>query len=278
MSKSEDRAERGIRVYLSEISRYPLIDFEREQELSRRIMAGDKSAESELTNANLRLVVKIAKSYMSSEINFLDLIQEGNMGLMRAVKKFDFRKCCRFSTYASWWIKQAISRAVANKKRVIRLPHRKEEALKKINYAIDYFNNAHQRVPSVDEIADETGLTFRDIITVMNLSGNPISLDSEINLNNGTLHDVITDEKYMPEKNYIDQSMKQDTYEFLDLLKKREKNILMHRFALHSDKKKTLKEIGEIMNISPETVRQIELKALKTLRAKGDEIREYLYS
>ncbi len=208
----------------------------------------------------------------------MDLIQEGNLGLIKAAEKYDYRKEVRFSTYASWWIKQSVSRAITNKRRAIRLPHRKEEALKRLQKISEDFSQEYYRQPSVDELAAYTGMDQQDVSSVMDLAALTVSLDSDINMNNGTLLDVLEDNSYSPDNELVEKSLKEDTRRFLDILREREKTILKYRFAFDEDKKYTLKMIGEKMGISPETVRQIEMRALKKLRTEAEPIRAYFYN
>jgi RNA polymerase primary sigma factor len=279
MKKTQyDDSDLTLHAYLEEISRFKLLDFDEELDFSRRIENGDHDALTALINANLRLVVKIAKAYVSPDMVLMDLIQEGNLGLIKAAEKYDYRKEVRFSTYASWWIKQSISRAITNKKRAIRLPHRKEEALKRLQRISDEFAQEYFRQPSLEELAAYTGMKEQDVSSVMDLASSTISLDSEINLNNGTLLDVLEDNSFSPDRELVKKSLEEDTRRFLDVLRDREKTILMYRFAFDGGKKQTLKMIGEKMGISPETVRQIEMRALKKLRHEAEPIREYIFN
>lgn len=276
--KQFDDSDLSLHAYLDEISRYKLLDYEEELAFSRRIENGDHEALNALINANLRLVVKIAKAYVNSDMGLMDLIQEGNLGLIKASEKYDHRKEVRFSTYASWWIKQSISRAITNKRRAIRLPHRKEESLKRLQKISDEFAQEYFRQPSIEELSVCTGMDEREVSQVLDLANTTVSLDSEINTSSGTLLDVLEDHSYSPDGELIRKSMKEETMRFLDKLRERERTILMYRFAFDGDKKYTLKMIGEKMGISPETVRQIEMRALKKLRTEAGPIREYLYS
>src|SRR5271169_384122 len=172
--------EDNLKAYFSQIKKAKLLTFEEELELSRRIQAGDEQARTLLIESNLRLVVRIAKSYLTPEVSILDLIQEGNLGLMRAASKYDFRKQVRFSTYASWWIKQSIVRSLSNKKRVIRLPHRQEEKLRKINKVYNNLSQVLMREPTLLEIAEEIGLQQDEGASIINSSISVASLDSTL--------------------------------------------------------------------------------------------------
>lgn len=268
----------GLRSYFDQIKRTALLSFEEELELSRRIQKGDEAARQRLIEANLRLVVRIAKSFKTPDVSLLDLIQEGNLGLIKAAAKYDHRKQVRFSTYASWWIKQSIVRSLSNKRRVIRLPHRKEEKLRKINKAYNALAQHYQRTPTMSEIADEIGMKEKDIESILALSTNVVSLSSSPGTDNGTLQELIEDTTYAPERELISNSLREETRRFLETLLEKEKQILMYRFAFYGGKKYTLKRIGDELGISPETVRQIEIRALKKLRKCADSLKEYVYS
>ena len=268
----------GLKSYFDQIKRTALLSFEEELELSRRIQKGDEAARQRLIEANLRLVVRIAKSFKTPDVSLLDLIQEGNLGLIKAAAKYDHRKQVRFSTYASWWIKQSIVRSLSNKRRVIRLPHRKEEKLRKINKAYNALAQHFQRTPTMSEIADEIGMKEKDIESILALSGNVVSLSCSPGTDNGTLQELIEDTTYEPERELINNSLREETRRFLETLLEKEKQILMYRFAFYGGKKYTLKRIGDELGISPETVRQIEIRALKKLRKCADSLKEYVYS
>jgi RNA polymerase primary sigma factor len=270
--------EDNLKAYFGQIKKAKLLTFEEELDLSRRIQAGDEAARSLLIESNLRLVVRIAKNYLTPEISILDLIQEGNIGLMKAVSKYDFRKQVRFSTYASWWIKQSIVRSLSNKKRIIRLPHRQEEKLRKINKVYNNLSQALMREPSLVEIAEEIGLHEEEVAAILNSSSSVASLDATLSVDSGSLHDVIEDNSYNPDNELMKKTLREDTVRFLGGLQEKERQILLYRFAFVSGKRYTLKKIGDEMGISPETVRQIELRALKKLKGFSDELKEYVYN
>ena len=270
--------EDNLRAYFSQIKSARLLTFEEELALSRRIQGGDAAARMQLIEANLRLVVRIAKNYLTPEVSILDLIQEGNIGLMRAVEKYDFRKEVRFSTYASWWIKQSIVRSLSNKRRVIRLPHRQEEKLRKINKIYNNLSQVLMREPTLLEIAEEIGLQEEEVASIINSSSSVASLDSMLSADSGTLHDVVEDSSFDPGRELMQKTLREDTLRFLGALAEKERQILLYRFAFASGKRYTLKKIGDEMGISPETVRQIELRALKKLRGFSDELKEYVYN
>ena len=267
-----------LKTYFDQIKAAPLLTFEEELELSRRIMEGDEAARQRLIESNLRLVVKIAKAYMSNDVSLLDLIQEGNLGLIHAAQKYDFKKQVRFSTYASWWIKQAITRSLANKRRTIRLPHRKEEALKKIQKAYNTLSQLYMRRPSTDEIAAEVGLPQEEVEYIMNIANGMVPLDADAGDEDSTaLIDLCEDYTYSPDVEFMRNSVREDTLKFLEKLMEREKKILMYRFRFFGGDRYTLKEIGDEMGISPETVRQIEMRALRKFKEEAADLKEYVY-
>jgi RNA polymerase primary sigma factor len=270
--------EDNLRAYFSQIKNTRLLTFEEELELSRRIQKGDNAARARMIEANLRLVVRIAKNYLTPEVSILDLIQEGNIGLMRAVEKYDYRKEVRFSTYASWWIKQAIVRSLSNKKRTIRLPHRQEEKLRKISKVYNSLSQTLMREPTLQEIAREIGMPEEDVAAIVNSSTTVASLDSSGAEEAGSLHDVVEDWSYSPDRELLQRTLRSDTLRFLGSLQEKEKKILMYRFSFGGGKRHTLKHIGDELGISPETVRQIELRALKKLKGFSEELKEYVVS
>ncbi len=281
MSRKSETAnyfDDNLRAYFDQIKEAKLLTFEEELELSKRIQSGDEAARNQLIESNLRLVVRIAKNYITPEVSILDLIQEGNLGLMKAVSKYDFKKAVRFSTYASWWIKQSIVRALSNKKRVIRLPHRQEEKLRKINKVYNNLSQVLMREPSLVEIAQEIGLEEEEVASILNSSSSVASLDTKTTEESGSLHEVVEDYSYSPDAELAKKNLKEDTLRFLQALHEKERRILMYRFSFIGGKRYTLKKIGDELGISPETVRQIEIRALKKLRSFSDELKEYVYS
>lgn len=278
MNKKRICQEDPLKTYFEQIRKTPLLSFEEEIELSKRIQSGDAIAKENLVKANLRLVVKIAKTFVTSDVSLLDLIQEGNLGLLKAADKYDYRKNVRFSTYASWWIKQAIVRSISNKKRTIRLPHRKEELLRRINKAFNYLSQTLMREPGIEEIAKEVGLSEEEIIEIMNLPHSVVSLDKDSSDDSTNIQDVFEDYSYDPDREFIKKSLKEDTMKHLEALQRKEKEIILYRFSFMGGKKHTLKTIGDRMGISPETVRQIEIRALKKLSEFADDLRVYVYN
>jgi RNA polymerase primary sigma factor len=253
-------------MYFSEVKAYPLLNYEQEQALSKRIMSGDTDARQELVQGNLRLVITIAKQYRNSGVHFIDLVQEGNMGLMHAAQKYDFTHEVRFSTYAAWWIKQAITRAIDNKQRSIRLPHRKEEALRRIRRSFNQLSQDLMRKPSVDEIAKDIGMPAREVVTIMGIGSGLISFDADLGEDAGTMHDMVQDTTYSPEEILERKMLQDDVNGLLRQLEDRERDVLTYRFALGGCEKLTLKNISEKMGVSPETVRQIEMRAIRKMR------------
>lgn len=275
--RAQDQQDETLKAYFDQIKKTPLLSFEEEVDLSKRIQQGDAAARSKLVEANLRLVVKIAKGYVTTDVSLLDLVQEGNLGLLKAASKYDHRKNVRFSTYASWWIKQSITRALSNKRRPIRLPHRKEDTLKKIQQSFTTLSQRLMRKPSVEEVAEDVGIEVSDVVQILSISSALVSLDSDLNEDAGTYHDLYEDYSFSPDSHVMKESMREQTLEFLDRLKEKEKQILLYRFAFYGGQKYTLKRISEELGISPETVRQIELRALRKLREHAQEFREYVY-
>ncbi len=271
-------SENSLKTYFNQIKGTPLLSFEEEIALSKRIQGGDEHARRKLIEANLKLVVKIAKAFKNNDITLLDLIQEGNLGLMKAADKFDYRKNVRFSTYASWWIKQSIVRALSNKRRAIRLPHRKEEKLRKINKAMSFLSQKYMRKPELKEIATEVGMQENEILTILNITDPVISLDGESANETGNLLEIFEDNSFDPNNDLMKKSLREETMKSLNLLKEKEKRIILYRFSFLGGKKFTLKKIGKKMGISPETVRQIELRALTKLKENADDLRDYWYN
>jgi RNA polymerase primary sigma factor len=267
-----------LRAYFDQIKRTPLLSFEEELDLSRRIQVGDELARRRLIEANLRLVVKIAKEFSSPDIQFIDLIQEGNIGLIKAASRYDHARNVRFCTYASWWIKQSIRRAIANKARAIRLPHRKEEVIKRIQDAQITLMQRLSREPSTAEVAKAVKMTESKVAELMSMNGGIASLDAETQADSGSLIDLFEDYTYSPDREFVKTCVREKTVEFLETLMDKERKILMYRFEFFGGKRYTLKKIGSVMGLSPETVRQIELKALRKLAIEAKELKDYIYS
>lgn len=267
----------SLNAYLFNIRGDRLLSAEEEQSLSRKVLQGDGAARERLINANLRLVVKIAKGYQTHDMELLDLIQEGNLGLIRAAEKFDFRKKVRFSTYASFWIKQSIARALSNKSRMIRLPHRKEEKLRKIARASQRLSRDSGSTPDADMLSAETNIDVQEINTILRLPDRVLSMDSSDEREGFTLRHVVEDPKYNPDYLVMRDYLREKTRQMLDVLSEKERKIILYRYAFVNGRKYTLKDVGERLRISPETVRQVELRALRKIREHFGHFKDLLY-
>jgi RNA polymerase primary sigma factor len=273
-SEADTQELNVLQAYFNQVKAIPLLSFEDALELSKRIQKGDENARQKLITANLRLVIKIARAYSFSGVPLMDLIQEGNLGLIRAVEKYDYSKNIRFSTYANWWIRQAISRYISNKQRPIHLPHRKEMLLQRIQKARQGLSQSLMRQPRTGEIADYLGLPVKEVEQVMKAGDGIVSLEMDARPGESlAVEDIHEDYTYNPERVFLRKNVRADTIRFLGMLKDREKRILMYRYQFNGCKGQTLKTIGDRMGISPETVRQIEMKALKKIRGHADELR-----
>jgi len=268
----------NLQAYYDQIKTIPLLTFEEELELSRHIQNGDQAARRRLIEANLKLVVKIARGFLTHDVVLMDLIQEGNVGLMRAVDKYDYNKQVRFSTYAAWWIRQVISRYMSDKRRTIRLPHRKEEILRKIQQAYHTLSQLHMRQPKMEELAREVGIDKGDVEYILGLAHDIISLETDPGNDDAlAVIELHEDYTYNPERVLMRKSSREATLQVLSNLKDREKRILMYRYQFNGDSRRTLKTIGHKMGISTETVRQIEMKALQNLRINhAEELQTYI--
>jgi RNA polymerase primary sigma factor len=268
-----------LQTYFNQIKDTPLLSFEDELELSKRIQGGDKDAHKKLVEANLRLVVKIARAFLGPDISYMDIIQEGNLGLIRAAEKYDYRKNVRFSTYAAWWVRQYIGRFLANYRRTIRLPHRKEEILRRIQRSYHHLSQILMRQPRPAEIAKEIGVPVEDVELILHMTNNllPLEMDDSREEAAGTL-ELHGDYTYSPERALLRKSSRDETLRFLNRLKEREKRILTYRYQLNGGEQYTLKKIGDKMGISAETVRQIEIRALRKIRPHVEELRNCLYA
>ena len=267
-----------IEAYFKQIRHTPLLERDEEKALSRRILAGDETAKQKLIESNLKLVVKIAKGYTTPGVNLLDLIQEGNVGLIQAASRYDYRKNVKFSTYAAWWIKQAIARYVNVNTKTIPLPYRKELALRKYKRTASDLTQKLQREARPLDIAKELSIDIEEVHRVLNAVTNVCSLHLSTGYPGGELIDVYQDYSYSPEKEIITEDMKAETRKLLTHLMGLEKEILLQRYCFSSTKKRTLRSIAEEYGISPETVRQIEKRALTKLRYSFGEMKELLYN
>jgi RNA polymerase primary sigma factor len=275
---AEDTMDRSLQNYYDQIKRFALLSFEEELVLSKQIEQGDDSARMRLIEANLRLVIKIARPYMTRAMPVMDIIQEGNLGLMHAVEKYDYRKRVRFSTYASWWIRQYIVRSLSTKRREIRLPHRKEQILRRVQQSYHTLSQTLMRKPSNKEIAGDIGVSEKEVDFILWISHGFVSLDMDIGNNESmSMTEIQEDYTYSPERDFLKKSSRAAAIHFLDRLKDREKRILMYRYQFNGGEGHTLKKIGDKMGLSAETVRQIEIRALKKMRGSVDELRKCMY-
>lgn len=257
-----------INIYMQEIGQFPLIDEAKELELAQRISSGDIKAKQELCNANLRLVVSIAKRHMGRGLSFMDLIQEGNLGLLKAVDKFDISKGCRFSTHASWWIQQTISRAISNTGRTVRIPAHLVETINKMKRINSELTVKLGREPSALELAGALNTDEETIKHWYKISEDIVSLDVKIKDDeDATIGELIQDNTIQnPVENLILNEKKEVFKEILETLSEREFEILQYRYGLNNDEPKTLEEIGHIYGLTKERIRQIESAALRKLR------------
>ncbi|MDR0568710.1 MAG: RNA polymerase sigma factor RpoD/SigA [Spirochaetaceae bacterium] len=270
-------AEDALQTYCNEIKRIPLLSLEEELELTKRSRQGDSRAKEKLIRANLRLVVAIARHFAGTDIAFMDIVQEGNMGLMRAAEKYDPAKNARFVTYAGLWIRQYISRFLSSKRRNIRLPHRKEQQSIALMNARQTLSQTLMREPTVQELAEEVGLSAKDAALILTMTNGNLPLETENKAEETvTVLDTHEDYTYNPEREFFRRFTQDNTVRLLDRLKTREKWILMYRYQLKGCQRYTLRRLGEKLNLSPETIRQIEKKALKEIRSYGEEFRETL--
>lgn len=257
-----------IRKYLKEISKVDLLTADEEIDLSKRIKDGDMDAKQQLCEANLRLVANIAKRYVGHGMPYLDLIQEGNIGLMKAVEKFDHTLGYKFSTYATWWIRQAITRAIADQSRVIRVPVHMVDNIYKLNKAQKKILQECGREATMDELAEELNLSKDKIKQIMKAAQGTISMNTPVGEEEDTtLGDFIPDDGLTPDERAIETGMKEEVKKVLDSLTDREKQVITLRFGLEDGRERTLEEVGQRFGVTRERVRQIEKKALNKLRA-----------
>mgnify|MGYP004473509597 CR=1 FL=1 len=280
-SESKDMSVNdNVRMYLKEIGRISLLSLDEEQELSRRIADGDEEAKKVLAESNLRLVVSIAKRYVGRGLLFLDLIQEGNIGLMKAVDKFDYGKGYKFSTYATWWIRQAITRALADQARTIRVPVHMVETINKMARVERQLALDLNREPTEEEIAKKMGLSLDKIVEIKKISQDPVSLETPIGEEDDShLGDFLADERTMGPEEYTDYTMlKQELKGVLETLTKREEEVLELRFGLYDGTCHTLEEVGKRFGVTRERIRQIEAKALRKLRhpSRAKKLKDFL--
>lgn len=269
-----------VKVYLKEIGMVPLLSADEEIELAKRIQNGDEKAKKRLSEANLRLVVSIAKRYLGRGMHFLDLIQEGNLGLIKAVDKFDYSKGFKFSTYATWWIRQAITRAIADQARTIRIPVHMVETMNKVKRVSGQLLHSNGQEPTPEEVAEELSLPVEKIREIMRASKDPVSLETPIGEEDDShLGDFIPDDDALaPAEEASHVLLKEHLLEVLDTLTPREKKVLQMRFGIDDGKPRTLEEVGKEFDVTRERIRQIEAKALRKLRhpSRSKRLKDYL--
>ena len=270
----------NVRMYLKEIGKISLLTLEEEQELSKKVAEGDEKAKKRLAESNLRLVVSIAKRYVGRGLLFLDLIQEGNIGLMKAVEKFDYDKGYKFSTYATWWIRQALTRALADQARTIRVPVHMVETINKMARIERQMTLELNREPTDQELSKKMGLSVDKIAEIRKISQDPVSLETPIGEEDDShLGDFLADERTMsPEEFATYEILKDELREVLDTLTVREKEVLELRFGLFDGSSHTLEEVGKQFKVTRERIRQIEAKALRKLRhpSRAKKLKDFL--
>ena len=270
----------NVRMYLKDIGKISLLSLEEEQEISHRIAAGDEEAKKILAESNLRLVVSIAKRYVGRGLLFLDLSQEGNIGLMKAVDKFDFEKGYKFSTYATWWIRQAITRALADQARTIRVPVHMVETINKMARIERQMALDLNREPTNEELAKKMGLSLDKIVEIRKIGQDPVSLETPIGEEDDShLGDFLADKDTMsPEEAATYESLKEELKKVLETLTKREEEVLELRFGLYDGTCHTLEEVGKKFGVTRERIRQIEAKALRKLRhpSRAKKLKDFL--
>ena len=269
-----------VRMYLKEIGKISLLSLDEELELSKRIDEGDEEAKAILAESNLRLVVSIAKRYVGRNLSFLDLIQEGNIGLMKAVEKFDVSKGYKFSTYATWWIRQAITRAIADQARTIRVPVHMVETINKLARIQRQLTLELNREPSEEELAKQMNVSVEKIRDIYKISQEPVSLETPIGEEDDShLGDFIKDERNMsPEEYATHEMLKDEISDVLLTLTEREEKVIRLRFGLEDGKSRTLEEVGQMFGVTRERIRQIEAKALRKLRhpSRSRKLKDYM--
>ncbi len=269
-----------VKVYLKEIGRVPLLTPEEETALAMRIIEGDNAAKKRLSEANLRLVVSIAKRYVGRGMQFLDLIQEGNLGLIKAVEKFDYTKGFKFSTYATWWIRQAITRAIADQARTIRIPVHMVETINKVKKVSSQLLHKNGHEPTAEEIADELGMPVDRVREIMRVAQEPVSLETPIGEEEDShLGDFIPDDDAPAPADAASHTLlKEQLEEVLQSLTEREAKVLRLRFGLEDGRPRTLEEVGKEFDVTRERIRQIEAKALRKLRhpSRSKKLKDFL--
>jgi RNA polymerase primary sigma factor len=276
--KSSVSSDDLLETYFKQIKDFPLLTFEEELALSKEIQKGNTEALHKLVNSNLRLVAKIAGLYSVPDIPVLDIIQEGNMGLIHAAEKFDYRRNVRFCTYASWWIRQFITRFLSKKRRIVRLPQRKEEVLRKIQQTYHSLCQTLMYQPQNSDIAKELGVSVQDVDSIVNMAADFLPFEQNIADDDSiSAMDIHEDYTYCPERTLLKKYSQDGTMRVLNKLKDKERRIINYRYQLNGCERYTLREIGEKLDISPETVRQIEMRALKKIKSHANELKDCVY-
>ncbi|MEE1154857.1 MAG: RNA polymerase sigma factor RpoD [Acutalibacteraceae bacterium] len=269
-----------VKVYLKEIGKVPLLSADEEKDLAIRIQNGDSAAKKRLSEANLRLVVSIAKRYLGRGMQFLDLIQEGNLGLIKAVEKFDYTRGFKFSTYATWWIRQAITRAIADQARTIRIPVHMVETINKVKKASSQLLHTNGHEPTPEEIALEVDMPVDKVREIMRVAQEPVSLETPIGEEEDShLGDFISDDVTPAPAEVASLTMlKEQISEVLDTLTPREREVIIQRFGLEDGRSRTLEEVGKSFDVTRERIRQIEAKALRKLRhpSRSKKLKDFL--
>lgn len=265
---NEVNIDDSVKMYLKDIGKVPLLSAAEEQELAKKMIEGDAEAKKQLINANLRLVVSIAKRYVGRGMQFLDLIQEGNLGLMKAVDKFDYTKGFKFSTYATWWIRQAITRSLADQARTIRIPVHMVETINKLTKTSRTLLQKLGREPTQSEIAEAMGISESRVVEIQKIAQDPVSLEAPIGEEEDShLGDFIEDKNTASQIDIAESKMlKEQVKEILSTLAPREAMVLMLRYGLKDNRPRTLEEVGKVFNVTRERIRQIEAKALRRLK------------
>ena len=274
------RIDDPVRMYLREIGKIPLLTYDQELDLAKKILEGDEDAKKKLTESNLRLVVSIAKKYIGRGMSFLDLIQEGNMGLIKAVEKFDYTKGYKFSTYATWWIRQAITRSIADQARTIRIPVHMVETINRLLRTSRHLLQQNGREPTPEELAAEMDMPLERVVEIQKIAQDPVSLETPIGEENDShLGDFIKDDDTpSPQDAASDTMLREQLNDVMKTLTPREAKVLRLRFGLDDGKARTLEEVGKTFHVTRERIRQIEAKALRKLRhpSRSKKLREYM--
>ena len=272
-----NEVENSYLDYIKDINCHPILTFEEEQDLGKKTKKGDKNARAILIRSNLKLVVKIAIHYYKPKYNLMDLIQEGNIGLIIAVDKFNHRKKFRFSTYSSWWIKHYITRSILKKEFHINMPLRKVELLFKLEKSIYSLFQKFERIPKLDELVKDLGVRVEKIKEIMKYTSPILSLDSAIGPNNDmSLMDIISSRDIQPDELVFNSYLLEYELNILETLIKRDAEIIKYRYGFYDGKNLTLKEASKLFGISPEAIRQIELRTLKKIRLNHRDLKDYL--